>query len=478
MKKILYAAAECTPFIKTGGLGAVVGSLPKELGKKGHDIRVILPAYECIDEKWKNKMTKVVAFPVTLGWRTQTAVLKMLTYQGISFYFIENSFYFCGDSPYSDMWLDIEKFSFFDKAVLEALAYLDFEPDVIHCHDWQTGLIPVYLHTDYKENPFYQKIKTIMTIHNIKFQGMTEIGHMKDVTGLPDEVFTYDRMEHYGAGNMLKGGIAYADKITTVSKTYAEEITFPEYGEGLDALLRYRQKDLTGIVNGIDYQVYSPSVDEYIKYHYGLKNFGKAKKKNKVFLQNRVGLPADKNKLAICMITRLTEQKGLDILDGVMDRLLSQDVQLYILGNGEKRYEDMFSYYKEKYPDKLSVNFNYTDELAKLMYAGCDATLMPSRFEPCGLSQLMALRYGTVPIVRFTGGLKDTVEKYSMKYQTGTGFGFEEYDVEAFWKTLKEVIFIYYGRASEWAKMAVRGMQENYSWGASASEYEKLYDLI
>ena len=261
MKKILYTAAECAPFIKTGGLGTVVGSVPKVLCERGYDVRVVLPAYECIAREWKDKMKKIMEFPVSLGWRLQPAALYELQYNGVIHYFIGNSFYFSGSNPYADPWLDIEKFSFFAKAVLELLSYLPYEPEIIHCHDWHTGLLPVYLKTQYGNDPFYQKIKTVMTIHNLKFQGMTEMGHMKDVTGLSDDLFTYNKLEFHGSGNVLKGGLEFADKITTVSNTYAHEIMQPEYGEGLDSLIKYREKDVIGIVNGIDMQVYNPSGD-------------------------------------------------------------------------------------------------------------------------------------------------------------------------------------------------------------------------
>lgn len=478
MKKILYTAAECTPFIKTGGLGAVVGSLPKQLKARGYDVRIAIPAYECIDEKWKKQMKTVVSLPVSLGWRNQMVTVKTFEYEGVPCYFLENNFYFCGNSPYSDMWLDIEKFSFFSKAVLEMLSYLEFEPDVIHCHDWQTSLVPVYLKRMYGHDPFYQNIKTVFTLHNMKFQGMTSIDHLKDVAGLPDDLFTYDKLEYYNSANMLKGGIVFADKVTTVSQTYAEEIKQPEYGEGLDELLRCRSNDLCGIVNGIDYQIYSPSQDEYIKYHYNAKTFRKGKKKNKVMMQNKAGLPVKNDAFTCCMISRLTDQKGFDLLGNVMDQLLEHNVQLYILGGGEKCYEDMFRYFAEKYPDKISANFEYTDEMAKLLYAGCDATLMPSRFEPCGLSQLMALRYGTVPVVRLTGGLKDTVKIYNKKYHTGTGFGFEEYNSEALLATMEEAINLFENEKSEWEAMVERGMNENYSWTTSCKEYEKLYESL
>lgn len=475
MKKILYAAAECSPFIKTGGLGAVVGSLPKQLKERGYDVRIVLPAYECIEEKWKNQMTVSLPFPVHMGWRRHPITINTLEYQGITCYFLACDHYFSGDSPYSEMWMDIEKFSFFSKAVLEMLSYLEFEPDIIHCHDWQTGLIPVYLKTEYGNNPYYKNIKTVMTLHNMRFQGTTDVNTLKDITGLPDEVFAFDKLEFYGQGNMLKGGIAYADKVTTVSSTYAKEIQEPEYGEGLEGLLQYRKNDLSGIVNGIDYQIYSPVQDEYIKYHYNANTFRRAKKKNKVYLQNEAGLPADKNIFTVCIISRLTEQKGLDLLIPQLNDFLSGDVQLYILGGGEERYEGIFASVKTRYPDKVFFDVNYSDAMAKYMYAGCDATLMPSKFEPCGLSQLMALRYGTVPIVRLTGGLKDTVKVYDSRYHTGTGFGFEEYSMEALRDTLQEAMAVYRQQPEEWNRIAERGMRENYSWNTSCTEYEKLY---
>lgn len=478
MKKILYAASECTPFIKTGGLGAVVGSLPKELKKRGYDVRIVLPAYQCMDEKWKKQMDVSLPFPVHMGWRRHPVTINTLVYEGIPCYFLACDHYFSWGDPYTEMWQDVEKFCFFSRAVLEMLAFLEFEPDIIHCHDWQTGMIPVFLKTLYGENPYYRNIKTIMTLHNLRFQGTVSVEEMKEITGLPDALFAFDKLEFYGQGNMLKGGIAFADQVTTVSGSYAREIQEPEFGEGLDGLLRYRKKDLSGIVNGIDYQVYSPSQDAYIKYHYTVKNFRKAKKKNKIFLQNAAGLPTGKDIFTVCIISRLTEQKGLDILAPYLHTLLQKNVQLYILGGGEQRYETIFSTIKAAYPDKVYFDVNYTDAMAKYMYAGCDATLMPSLFEPCGLSQLMALRYGTVPIVRLTGGLKDTVKVYDPRYHTGTGFGFEEYSMEALRDTMEAALRLYEEQPEEWNRMVERGMRENFSWSTSCTAYEQLYESM
>ena len=351
MKKILFASAECAPFVKTGGLGAVVGSLPKQLNHKKYDVRVALPGYHCIDKKWRDQMETVVTFPMYLGWRMQTVTVKTLSYEGIIYYFIENNFYFCGDSPYYDMWVDIEKFSYFSKAVLEMLSYLDFEPDIIHCHDWQSSLVPVFLKAFYCADPFYRNIKTVMTIHNLKFQGITEIERLKDITGLPDDMFTYDKLEYNNSANLLKGGLVFADKITTVSKTYAEEIKQPEYGEGLDSVLQHRSDDLCGIVNGIDYDIYNPSTDEYIPCHYDDKTFDKGKKKNKASLQAKTGLPKKRTAFTLGIVSRLTEQKGFALFSYMMERLMKKPVQLYVLGDGEEEYRNMFLSYQEQYPD-------------------------------------------------------------------------------------------------------------------------------
>lgn len=475
MKKILYAAAECAPFLKSGGLGTVVGSVPEALCHKGYDVRVVMPMYECIHEEWKSKMTKCMDFPVHLGWRLQPATLYEMSYEGVIHYFIGNSFYLSGNSPYSDIWLDIEKFSFFDKAVLELLSYLDFDPDIIHCHDWHTGLIPVYLRTEYDGNPFYRHIRTVMTIHNLKFQGKTELGHFKDVTGLPDHVFTPYRLEDCGCGNMLKGGLAFADIITTVSNTYACEIMEPEYGEGLNGLLAYRRNNLYGIVNGIDNAIYDPETDEHIPVHYDITGFKKGKREDKLHLQRTTGMPEDAGVFSAAIISRLTEQKGLDLFYEIIDRVLSENIQLYILGGGEEQFENMFLAAKEKYPDKIFTDFNYKDPLAKKMYAGCDAVLMPSRFEPCGLCQLMAFRYGTVPIVRLTGGLIDTVNPYHLKKSISTGFGFTAYTSEAFRHTLEDAMQVYYNKPGAWDGIVRRCMRQDYSWDRQSEEYVHLY---
>lgn len=475
MKRILYVAAECVPFIKTGGLADVVGTLPKTFPKEEADVRVVLPNYACIKPEWKTKMKDVASFTMDLSWRNQYVGIKTLQYEGITFYFIDNEFYFAGSAPYSTMEGDIEKFCYFSKAALAICQVIDFKPDIIHCHDWQAGLLPVYLKTQFAANPFYKDIKTVITIHNLQYQGMTAIDRLKDLSGLPNEVFTADKLECYGGGNMLKGGLTYADEITTVSDSYAEEVQMPYYGEKLDGLLRARKGSLTGIVNGIDYGIYNPMTDPMILHHYGAEDRKEGKKANKLALQKRLGLPENPEVFTIGVISRLADQKGFDLFDYVMEDICKEDVQFILLGSGEPRYENMFRYYAEKYPESVSVTVGYDDSLSKMIYAGCDAILMPSRFEPCGLCQLMALRYGTVPVVRETGGLRDTVEPYNPMEHTGTGFSFVNYNAHDMLHAIERAKRVYYEDKEDWDGIVERGMEKDFSWDRSADIYMDLY---
>lgn len=478
MKKILYVASECVPFIKTGGLADVVGTLPKTFSKEEADVRVVLPNYMCIKPEWKERMKDIAFFSMDLSWRNQYVGIKELEYEGITFYFIDNEFYFAGPAPYSTIEGDIEKFCYFSKAVLAILPALDFKPDIIHCHDWQAGLVPVYLKTSFAGLPFYQDIKTVFTIHNLQYQGMTAIDRLKDLSGLPNEVFTADKLECYGGANMLKGGLTYADWITTVSDTYSQEIQMPYYGEKLDGLLRARKNQLSGIVNGIDYDIYNPEIDPAMEAHYTSEDVIEKKVINKLALQKKVGLPENKDIFTIGVISRLADQKGFDLIDYVMDDICSKKVQFVLLGSGDPRYENMFRYYANKYPDTVSANICYNDTLSKMIYAGCDAILMPSRFEPCGLCQLMALRYGTVPIVRETGGLKDTVEPYNEIEKSGTGFSFTNYNAHDMLHVIEYASKVYYEDRESWNDIVKRGMEEDFSWPRSASIYMELYDQI
>ena len=479
MKKILFVASECAPFIKTGGLADVVGSLPKCFDKKEYDVRVIIPKYMCMNQKWKDKMTYLNHFYMDLCWRRQYVGIMEMEYEGVKYYFIDNEYYFAGDKPYSDVRYDLEKFAFFSRAVLSALPVIDFRPDVIHCHDWQTGLIPVYLHDSFAYGDFYRGIKSIMTIHNLKFQGVWDIDTIKDIAGLSDYYFTSDKLKDYDNGNYLKGGIVYADMVTTVSDTYAQEIKTPFYGEGLDGLMRARSNCLRGIVNGIDYKEYDPATDNLIAKNFSVENFRKEKVKNKTVLQKELGLEVNPKKMMIGLVSRLTDQKGLDLIACVMDELCQDAVQFVILGTGEERYENMFRHFDWKYGKDVSANIFYSEELSHKIYAACDAFLMPSLFEPCGLSQLMSLRYGTLPIVRETGGLKDTVQPYNEYENTGTGFSFSNYNAHEMMGTVRYAEHVFYDKKRDWNKMVERAMKADFSWKASAEKYQQLYnDLL
>lgn len=478
MKNILFIASESVPFIKTGGLADVVGSLPKYFNKEYFDVRVILPKYMCMKQEWKDSLKYVDHFYMDLAWRSQYVGILETEYQGIKFYFIDNEYYFAGAVPYGQIHEDIEKFAFFSKAALSALPTIGFRPDLIHCHDWQTGLVPVYLKERFQNNDFYRGIKSVMTIHNLKFQGIWDIKTVRDITGLSQYFFTPDKMENYGDANYLKGGLVYADAITTVSRTYSEEIKMTYYGEGLEGLLRARTNDLRGIVNGIDYEVYDPANDPLIKKNYDVTNFRKEKGKNKKDLQEQLGLPVDNKKFTIGIVSRLTDQKGFDLIAHVMDEICQEDVQIVVLGTGDEKYENMFRHFAWKYPDKVSANIYYSEDLARKIYAGCDAFLMPSMFEPCGLSQLMSLRYGTVPMVRETGGLKDTVEPYNEYEGTGTGFSFANYNAHEMLYMVRYALSVFRDKKRDWNKIVERAMKADFSWETSAKQYADMYDWL
>ncbi len=479
MKKVLFVASEGVPFIKTGGLADVVGSLPKCLDKAYYDVRVMLPRYTCMKPEMQEKLSYVTHFYMDFNWKEEYVGILEAEVEGIKYYFVDNEQYFSGFKPYGDNVLfEIEKYTFFSKAALSALPLLDFQPDIVHCHDWQTGLVPVYLKERFRGNPFFWSMKSIMTIHNLKFQGRWDVKTVKEITGLPDYYFTPDKLECYKDANLLKGGLVFADAITTVSSTYAEEIKTDFYGEGLNGLLVARSNDLRGIVNGIDYEEFNPATDKHIPFPYDAVNFRKEKVKNKRALQKELNLTQDDRKMMIGVISRLTDQKGFDLIAYVMDELCQDDVQIVILGTGEERYENMFRHFDWKYGDKVSANIFYSDDLSHKIYAACDAFLMPSLFEPCGLSQLMALRYGSVPIVRETGGLKDTVQPYNEYENTGTGFSFANYNAHEMLRTIRYAEQVYYDRKREWNKIVDRGMAADFSWHVSAGKYQEMYDWL
>ena len=446
MKKILFAASECVPFMKTGGLADVVGALPKEFDKNEWDVRVVMPNYRGIPEEYRNNFEYVTHFYMGVGPyipNVHVGIMKYV-YNGITYYFIDNLDYFGAWEPYSDTRTDVERFTFFCKAVLSILPVIDFRPDLIHCHDWQTGLIPVYLKTEFAANPFFWGIKTIMTIHNLRFQGVWDIKTMRGLSGLPDELFTPDKLEFKKDANMLKGGIVYSDFITTVSNTYAQEIQTAYYGEGLDGLLSARNQSLFGIVNGVDYALYDVNPNKYM----------------------------------IGLISRLTDQKGLDLVRYAMDKIIDDNTQVVVIGTGDPAYEEMFRYYAWCNSDKVSANILYSDDLAHKLYAAADSFLMPSLFEPCGLTQIIAFHYGTIPIVRETGGLRDTVIPLNEFEDTGDGFSFSNYNGEELINTVNYSKYIYFEQPELWNHMVARAMEKDLSWGVSKKRYEELYNTL
>ena len=479
MKNILFASSECVPFIKTGGLADVVGSLPKDFDKEKYDCRVVLPKYMCMKQEWVDRLEYITNFYMDFAGEDRYVGIFKTELNGVTFYFIDNEFYFSGFAPYDgDPKWNIEKFSFFCKAVLSILPVIGFRPDLIHCHDWQTGLIPVYLKNEFQADSFYWGMKSIMTIHNLKFQGVWDIKTMQGLTGFSASLFTPDKLEFKKDANMLKGGLVYADYITTVSDSYAQEIQTEYYGEGLNGLLSARHFDMQGIVNGIDYQVYDPAADTKIYTNYKPSDFRKKKYMNKVKLQAELGLAVDKKKYMIGLISRLTDQKGLDLVNYAIDRIVDDYTQLVVIGTGDPQYENMFRHYAWKYGDRVSANICYSDELAHKLYAAADAFLMPSRFEPCGLTQLISFRYGTVPIVRETGGLRDTVKPFNEYENTGDGFSFANYNGDEMLSVINYSKHIFFDRRKQWNQMIDRGMANDYSWNNSKGKYEGLYNYL
>ena len=479
MKKILFVSSEAVPYIKTGGLADVVGALPKYFDRNEYDVRVMLPKYACMDAAFLPNLRFVCHFYVNLNWRKQYVGILESEYRGLHSYSVDHAFYFAGSSPYTNIYADVEKFAYFSKAVLASLPYIDYAPDVIHCHDWQTGLVPVYLHTAFGDDNFYAGIKTVFSIHNLKFQGRWRIREVIDITGLPEQIFNDKELESYGEANYLKGGVVYADAVTTVSPSYANEITTQEGGEGLHGLMNARKNVLYGILNGIDYDEFNPQTDPYIESNFSSKSVLSGKKANKAALQKELGLPVRESAFVIGIVSRLTEQKGFDLVSYIMDDLVSQlDVQIVILGTGESKFENVFHHFHSQYPDKVSAYIGYSEEKAHKIYASADAFLMPSLFEPCGLSQMMSMRYGTIPIVRETGGLKDTVQAYNEYENTGTGFSFCNFNADDMKYVVEYAYHVFRDKRKAWEDMMQRAMAQDFSWNKSAGEYEKLYDSL
>ena len=471
---ILFAASECVPFIKTGGLADVVGALAPVLAKKGHDVRVILPKYGMIPEKYRDQLTHVLDFYVQMGWRSQYCGIEELHQDGVTFYFEDNEYYFFRNYIYGMGGDEYERFGFFCRAVLEALPRLGFHPDILHTHDWQSGMIPALMRIQYNWDEFFRTVRTVFTIHNLQYQGIFGVEDVKDVLNLDDEYFTDDKLECYGCANFMKAGLVYADEITTVSPSYAEEIKMPYYAEGLEGILNARHAQLSGIINGIDKEVFNPYHDPELPVHFD-KGHRKGKALCKAALQEKMGLDIRPDVPIFAMVTRMTEQKGFDLVACVLDDLMSrEDMQFMLLGTGDERFENFMRAAEYRYKGRLCSYIGYSEPLSHLVYAGSDFLIMPSRFEPCGLSQMIAMRYGTLPIVRETGGLKDTVLPYKQYTGEGNGFSFANYDAWELRDAMRKAMDCY--RSEEIMNGLIRSAMDcDFGFDRSAEEYAKLY---
>ena len=476
-KSVAFIGSECYPFVKTGGLGDVMYALPKALVKQNCDVRVILPRYKCIPWKYQEKMVYRGSFDMDLcadGSRYYVGIMEYV-WEGVVYDFIDNEEFFSWGNPYTDLVQDIPKYCYFSKAALAVLNYLDWIPDIIHCHDWQAALVPVYLRTQF-ENTALSSAKTILTIHNLRFQGVYNIPTVRYWSGLPDYVFDLGALKTgYNDANMLKGGLAYANIITTVSQTYAGEIQTAYYGENLDGHLQYHSGKLCGIVNGIDYDIWNPGTDARLYENYDITTVLDKKKDNKRKLQEELGLVQDDQKFVIGLISRLTNQKGLDLVNAILPDIMDGNTQFVVLGTGDQMYEDSFRYYESAYKGSVCSNIMYDETRAHRIYAGADALLVPSQFEPCGLTQLIAMHYGTVPIVRETGGLKDTVIPYNMFSNTGNGFTFDRYEAGLLLDAINRAKELYFNSRLYWDEMVQRDMDKILSWENSAKQYKQLY---
>lgn len=471
--KVLIVASEVSPYAKSGGLGDVTGSLPKALLKAGVDVRVVFPKYRTIKEMYLGSSQYITSFDVSLDWRVQKADIYQV--QGeVTTYMIGNDFYF-GRGGYYGYGDDNERFAFFSKAAIEFLDYIDFVPDVIHCNDWQTAPVCLYVKDVYSKLKYFSQIKTLFTVHNLQYQGMftrETLGMME----LNDGYFTDDKLEFYNMVNFMKAGLLYADAINTVSKTYAEEIQTPEYGYGLDGVLRCRKADLYGIVNGIDYEKNSPETGDKIYANFSVNSL-KGKAENKRKLQEELGLPVRSDVPVISVISRLVDQKGINIILQAVNELLMKDVQLVVLGTGDYHYENIFKDLAYRYKDKVSANILFDDTLAQKIYAGSDMFLMPSLFEPCGLGQLFAMSYGTIPVARATGGLIDTINDYTQNSDNANGFLFNDYDCGGLMWAINQALAVYENKR-QWNKLVKNAMNTKFSWDTSAEEYINIYKKI
>ena len=476
-RSIAFIGSECYPFVKTGGLGDVMYALPKALTRRNCDVKVILPRYKCIPQQYQDKMVYRGSFYMDLTSDGKQYYVGIMEYvwDGVVYDFIDNEEFFGGDKPYTNLIDDIPKYCYFSKAALAALNYMNWQPNIIHCHDWQAALVPVYLRTFF-QNTSIGNAKTMITIHNLRFQGIYNIKTIKYWTNLPDYVFNKDALtQNWLDANMLKGGLTYSNMITTVSNTYAGEIQTSEYGEGLEAHLRYHSGKLRGIVNGIDYDIWDPSKDSDIVANYSIEDAIAKKRENKIALQKELGLEENGDKFVIGLISRLTNQKGLDLVNTCIPQIMDPHTQVVVLGTGDAEYENSFRYYENHYKGQFAGCIQYDEARSHRIYAGCDVLLVPSRFEPCGLTQLIAMHYGTVPIVRETGGLKDTVEPYNMYADWGNGFTFDRYESGLLYDAINRAKTLYFENRYYWDEMVQRDMAKDVSWENSAKQYRDLY---
>lgn len=474
--QIVFASAECAPFVKTGGLGDVAGSLPAALVRAGAEVIVMVPKYATIKDEYKSQMEHFSDFYVSLGWRNEYCGLEKLEHDGVTYMFIDNERYFARDYPYG-FFDDGERFAFFSKAITESLQHLPagFECDILHCNDWQTALAPVFLREFYQGLPLYDRVKTVFSIHNVAFQGQFSDTVMEDILGVAHIPAAASQLRCDACSiNYMLGALRYADAITTVSPTYANEIQTPEFGEGLDGVLRERSYALQGILNGIDVAGFDPATDKRIAANYTVEDrSGKAVCKAK--LQEELGLEVRDDRPLMVMVTRLTRQKGMDLVMYALDRILSGGVQVAVLGTGDRDYEDGLRYFQDKYPGTMAARIEFDPALSQRMYAAADMFLMPSKFEPCGLSQIIAMRYGTLPIVRETGGLKDTVQPYNEFTGEGTGFSFSNFDGDEMGDAVFRAARLFWDNRDAWNQLVTQAMSQDFSWTRSADKYLDLY---
>ncbi len=473
--KVLFLISEAEPFAKSGGLGDVGGSLPQALNRIQGEVRVMMPLYGSVPPELREGMKHVADFPVALSWRRQLCQLWEREHRGVRYYFLDNDYYFGGDGLYGYRD-DVERFAFFCRAALNSLVHLaGFRPELLHCHDWHTALVPVFLKEFYRHDPYYYGLKTLLTVHNLKHQGVLPYVALGDLLGLGEGTPAAGWLAQQGTINFLKGGLLAADWITTVSPTYAQEIQYAFYGEGLDPILRERRGRLWGILNGIDRERYDPATDPCLFANY---SDPEGKGPNKAALQRKLGLPEDPDIPVLALVSRLVSQKGLDLLAHILEELLQEKIQLVVLGTGELRYEEMFRWFAGRYPDRVAVRIAFDEILARQIYAGADMLLMPSLFEPCGLSQMIAMRYGTVPIVRETGGLRDTVIPYNQYTGEGTGFSFANYNAHELLFTAQRAVRLYREHKEAWRRLQEQAFRQDFGWENSAGRYWELYHRL